>query len=113
VPAPVIRIWRRLRLTPPRYRDVCHYESRVDFPEELHPRTLALVGPTEHPKWAVFECPCGRGHQLSLSLQKSHDPHWRVTENGARINLHPSVDSHQAFRCHFWIRDGRVRWVKD
>lgn len=81
--------------------------------ESLHPRVIVVVGPKERPKWVIFRCPCGRGHQIFLSLQSSHKPHWRLQRVGTDISLHPSIDSHLAYRCHFWLTDGRISWAKD
>ena len=43
-----------------------HVGGRPDLPRPLNPRCLYLVG--EPPKWAIFRCPCGTGHQIDLNL---------------------------------------------
>ncbi|MGI9112850.1 MAG: DUF6527 family protein [Gaiellaceae bacterium] len=60
----------------------------------------------------MFECPCGRGHRLAVSLQQSHRPSWRLGLGKDGPSLFPSIDSVADRRCHFWLRDGRVRWVR-
>jgi Family of unknown function (DUF6527) len=105
--------WRRLRLSHPRVDRLASYETLPDVPERLDRHTLAVCGVGETPKWAAFECPCGRGHRIVVSLQKAHRPHWTFSDSGGKPNLHPSVDSHGDFRCHFVLRDGRVTWARE
>lgn len=106
--------WRRRRLTKPRIDQMEAYSEIHEIPESLGRHTLAVSGPDEAPKWAAFECPCGRGHRIVVSLQSTHRPHWRLSWVDARPSLWPSVDSHGAdFRCHFWLEGGRVTWAKD
>jgi hypothetical protein len=105
--------WRRRRLTDARIRVTRLYDSRADVPDELPRHVVALVGAEGHLKWAIFECPCGRGHQLMLPLQPGSRPHWRFSETPSGPELHPSVDSMTAYRCHFLLLGGRVHWVED
>jgi len=66
------------------------------------------------PHWALFRCPCGCHHVISLSLQKVHKPSWHVYKSPAgRPTVYPSVWQVKGCRSHFWIKDGRVYWVKD
>lgn len=110
--AAVRRLWGRLHVGRPPLGDVSFVESPAAVPERLSSRAFVVVGTRERPKWAIFDCPCGRGHRLMLSLQRSHRPHWRL-ELGARgPSLWPSVDSVTDYRCHFWIRDGHVHWAR-
>ena len=63
------------------------------------------------PMWALFQCPCGCGKVISLSLQKIHTPNWTVRKNpSGRPTLHPSVWQNKGCCSHFWIKDGRVYW---
>jgi hypothetical protein len=106
-------LWRRTRLTRPRIDRVARCEARHEVPTSIARHTLVVVGAVSSPKWAVFECPCGRGHQLMVSLVPSHPRHWSLTCAGERPSLFPSVDfKHAHGRCHFWLTDGRVRFVR-
>lgn len=107
-----IDLWRRLRLTHPRIDTVVYIESPMDVPEDIDRQTLVVVGNREFQKWAMLECPCGRGHRLAVSLQRSHRPSWRLSFDDGGPSLFPSIDSVADRRCHFWLRDGRVRWVR-
>lgn len=104
--------WRRHRWTHPHVKRVVYYERRSDMPEELARDALAVVGTSDQPKWALLECPCGRGHQLVFSLSPQHRPFWRLDEDERGPSLKPSIDSHRPYRCHFWLRDGRVTWAR-
>jgi hypothetical protein len=105
--------WRRRRWTRPRIDHVEHYASVAEIPDDLDRHTVAVVGSAEAPKWAAVTCPCGNGHRLLVSLQRSHRPHWRLLVCDGAVGLEPSIDSIDERRCHFWLRDGRVEWVSD
>ncbi len=105
--------WRRRRLTAPQIDRVARYPRVGDIPEDLDRHTLALVGPNDAPKWAALACPCGYGHRVVVSLQAAHHPHWRLVTGNGRHGLWPSIDSVAERRCHFWLREGRVRWIDD
>ena len=104
--------WRRLRLTRPRIDNVSYIASPTDAPDDIDRHTLIVVGNERFQKWALLECPCGRGHRLTVSLQRSHRPSWRLAIGARGPSLLPSIDSRGAWRCHFWLRDGRVRWAR-
>ena len=108
----LIALWQRLHVGRPSLAEVRYVASPADVPDRLSRRELVVVGTDAFPKWAVFNCPCGRGHRIMLSLQRSHLPHWRLELGGHGPSLWPSVHSVTAYRCHFWLRDGRVRWVR-
>ena len=106
---PLVDVARRLGWKEPRlslrqvnsHKDICF----------LYRTEIVVVGSAEMPKWAVFYCPCGRGHVVQLNLQTVHTPHWRVTTSDAGVSIYPSIDMTVAPYCHYWIRGGHVMWV--
>lgn len=65
-------------------------------------------------KWSLFKCPCGCGDVITLSLQPTHLPHWRLTlTDSGRPTLYPSVWRDKGCLSHFWVQDGRVSWCFD
>lgn len=111
--APLIDWWRRRRWTRPRINRARFYASRDDMPAEVPRHELAVVGTPGHPKWAVLACPCGRGHQLTVNLSRQRGPFWRLNNEKRGPSLAPSIDSESPYRCHFWLRGGRVKWARD
>jgi hypothetical protein len=117
--AAVIRIFRKFlarlreRFRRPFVRRIVHVGELYDVPETLDPATFYVAGSAAAPKWAAFLCPCGTGHQVILSLQRSHSPSWRLTVRAGKPTIWPSVDILDARRCHYWIQAGRVHWVRD
>lgn len=106
--------WRRWHLTEPRIDRVVGCESRHEIPESIPRHTMFVVGAQHNPKWAVFECPCGAGHQIMLSLVAAHARHWRLQATHDGPTLYPSVNyAHSRGRCHFWLAEGRVRFTAD
>lgn len=103
--------WRRRRLSAPRVDQVETYRSQSELPQSLPRRQLALVGTLQSPKWLVLECPCGEGHRLHVNLSAARQPCWRLIAAETGPSVFPSIDFDAIERrCHFWIRDGRVRW---
>lgn len=110
----VIDWWRRRRWTRARYPRVEYRRAREDLPERPSRRAIVIVGTPEHPKWAIFACPCGHGHIIEINLSGARNPTWRVRESEHGPSLFPSVDARTDFRrCHFWLRDGRAQWALD
>jgi Family of unknown function (DUF6527) len=102
-PVPPWRRWRALRLA-----------GEADgVKRPLPKRRIVLAGPKAAPKWAIFDCPCGTGHEIMLNLNPQRRPHWRVRTGLLRcVTVSPSVDStHEDMRCHYFIRRGRVEWT--
>jgi hypothetical protein len=98
-------------LEPAEFNRVVRVGELYHVPDQLDRRTVYVAGSVDHPKWAVFLCPCEHPHRIALSLQPSHPKRWRVVEEQAGPTIHPSIDALDWKRCHFWISKGRVRWV--
>lgn len=102
--------WRRSRFSrSPRLNGVLHVATRSEIPDPLPRRSVVLVG--SPPKWAILKCPCGGDHDIDLNLGNPGAPRWSIQDD-KRVSIRPSVDVQDPDgRCHFWLRDGRVRWV--
>jgi len=102
--------WRRRRRRPRVTLRAVNFLDRSSLPERLDPRCLYTLG--EPPKWAVLRCPCGRGHDIDLNLAHPGRARWHVThDDRGRPSLTPSVDVRgEHRRCHFWLKNGHVRW---
>ena len=95
--------WRRSCWSRPRITKIVRCTTHADLPEQLSPRRLYSVGMS--PTWAVFRCPCGRGHDLTIDIANR----WRLS-GPIRPSLTPSVWEQGGWGCHFWLRFGNVRW---
>ena len=88
-------------------------DSKTPRNDAVELNTFYLVVKNNNPKWAMFSCPCGCGYVITLSLQKTHDPYWRLTTTKkGRPTLHPSVWQKTECYSHFWVRDGVVYWCE-
>lgn len=107
----VVNLTRRLRSQPRALlTKVVVLDDRNELPMTLNPRRLYQLG--DPGKWAVLECPCGRGHVIELNLAHPGRDQWRLTHSDdGRPSLKPSVDFQGSRRCHYWLRDGRVDWT--
>lgn len=82
------------------------------IPHQLPDRVGFLVQGSTGPSWAAFTCPCGTGHQVLLNLNTARRPRWQLSGTRTAPTLHPSIDvTDDGYRCHFWIRRGRLQWV--
>jgi hypothetical protein len=108
---PAVIEWARRRrfVRHPRLTKTVTLNSRGQLPQSLDPRRIYLIG--DPAKWAVFRCPCGRGHEVSLNLAHTGRPRWIVTiDDQHRPTVEPSIDVRDGRRCHFWLKAGQVRW---
>lgn len=103
--------WRRRRCMQPRFTRVQRFASRRDIPGRLPRRVMAVVD--GNPGWIIFECPCGTRHERIELMRTPINglPAWQLSLHSESPTVHPSVDYVDDRRCHYWIRDGRVRWV--
>lgn len=91
---------------------VRYLSSRVHLPYPLPTNEVLVIGTRSKPRWIVFACPCGSGHDIQLNSDPRRWPRWRLTRSlSGRPSIYPSVDAQGATRCHFWVRSGRVHWV--
>lgn len=80
--------------------------------DAISKKDFIIVADQNKQYWALFRCPCGCGHVISLSLQKIHNPNWSVKKTlSGRPTVYPSVWQIKGCHSHFWIRDGRIYWV--
>jgi len=110
-----IRRWlRRTRIFTGRISRVVYYDEFSDLPDVPRPNELAVAGSPDRAKWALLDCPCGRGHTILLTLSTIDTPHWTVSlDPRDQPTLSPSVDRNRdkPDRCHFWLRSGEIHWV--
>ena len=103
--------WKSLPLPWRPWRIVGQVGAGDEVPEQLPHRGVVLVGAPESATWAVFDCPCRTGHQLMVNLDRARHPFWRI-ESRKPLSIRPSIDNiTQERRCHFVIRDGKLRWA--
>jgi Family of unknown function (DUF6527) len=87
-------------------------EHADEVPERIGRRRAVLVGTRTHAKWLVFDCPCEERHRVMLNLDIARAPRWIVSPSEL-LTISPSVDAPSGSgRCHYFIRVGRVQWVK-
>ena len=105
--------WQALSLPWRSWRIVGRVLAGDEVPDQLPSRGVVLVGPQESANWLVFDCPCQGRHRLMVNLDMSRNPFWKI-DCPKPLSIHPSVNNVTPDRsCHFFIRGGRVRWVKN
>jgi Family of unknown function (DUF6527) len=95
-----------------RWRIAVTVEHADEVPERIPRRRAVLVGTPSAVKWLVFDCPCAERHRVMLNLDRGRRPTWAVGPEKI-VTISPSVDALSARgRCHYFIRSGRVQWIK-
>jgi len=104
--------WRRRHRNAARINKIRAYPFASALPAQLGRHVLVIAG--DPAAWAVMECPCGNGHRVQVRIRPHRNAAvWNLRENGRGPSLYPSVDFDSADRrCHFWLDQGRVRWVR-
>ncbi|MBK3405300.1 hypothetical protein H0176_16910 [Methylorubrum populi] len=89
-----------------------HTAAFVDEePDTLAPCTVYVVGEDGHRWFAAFDCPCGCGETIKLSLIPGDRPGWRLRDHwDGTASLAPSVWRKVGCKSHFWLRKGKVEW---
>lgn len=106
--------WFKEQPLPPVVFSTIRNSGKPPAIEEVKKSSLHFVSTQDKPKWVLFQCPCGCRDVITLSLQKTHRPHWSLSksENNRPI-LYPSVWRDTGCLSHFWIHDGRIYWCHD
>jgi hypothetical protein len=90
-------------------REIVVVES--DTPPANLPWRNIVLAREDNEDWAVgFMCPCGCGKRLELLLVKEAKPSWKLTIEGNKPTLHPSVWLKFGCKSHFWIKKGKIFW---
>ena len=104
------RLWRK---RPDKYFDQIQLVKRVsEVPDEIG-RDFYIVRRNGRDIWAVFQCPCERGHRLNINLSSQSRPYWKCKAKRGEITLSPSISLKYECQSHFWISHSRIYWVKD
>jgi Family of unknown function (DUF6527) len=95
------------------WRIVAAVEAADEIPRRLPPKGAVIVGSLQRPKWLAFDCPCKTGHRIMVTLDPTHRPHWVVRET-KKLTIYPSVDYRTPERrCHYYVSNGKIRWVQE
>jgi len=87
------------------------FELQVDIPKQISRKKIYLIGKPEA-KWvAIFQCPCGCGESVYLNLLSDARPCWHFWTVGKKISFHPSIWQKNGCKSHYFIKDGRVKWI--
>jgi hypothetical protein len=95
------------------FPEILYAADRSTIPLAVGRREFFVVGSREHPKWAIFGCPCEDGHLVEVTLVRhGRRPSWRLTTWRGRPTLNPSIHVQGEHSCHYVIRRGTVQWVR-
>jgi len=75
-------------------------------------RDIYIVARGRHKGWAVFNCPCERGHRLVVNLSPNRKPCWNISVRQGLASVWPSLWLKQDCKSHFWVRKSRIYWAR-
>ena len=82
-----------------------------DVPLKFPDKGAVIIGTEKQPKWLMFDCPCGTGHFVKVTLDPANNPHWKVLQ-AKKLSVYPSIEVRTPDRhCHFMITNGNIVWV--
>lgn len=93
-------------------RRVKIFEGEI-LPMKLPWRNLVLLQDAGE-NWSVgMRCPCGCGQNIELALIPEAKLRWKLRiESDKTPTLTPSVWLRDGCRSHFFVRRGRIDWVR-
>lgn len=83
-----------------------------ELPENLKDRVIYIIGRQEQPWLLAFMCPCGCKDSIQLNLLKEAQPCWSFKIRNNKLNVFPSIRRIKSCKSHFFIRNGKIDWVK-
>lgn len=88
--------------------------SVTELPETLVANQLYIVGEAGWQWYVALLCPCGCNKTLYLNLLPEQHPSWKVNvQADGTVSLFPSVWRKIGCQSHFWLKQGKVEWVKE
>ncbi len=84
-----------------------------ELPRNVKDKTIYIVGDVKQPWLLAFNCPCGCQNLIQLNLLKDAAPCWGFKVNKKnKINIYPSVWRTTGCESHFFVRKGKIDWVR-
>ena len=103
--------WQSLTLPWRRWRIVGTVAMADEIPDRLPDKGVILVTAQRGTTWAAFDCPCREGHRILVNLDRNRIPFWSI-ETLKPLTILPSIDDiTPSRRCHFFLRNGRIKWT--
>ena len=99
-----------LKNVPRYFGQVVVVERISEVPNEIG-NSVFLVRRERRDIWAVFMCPCGTNHRLTVNLSRNRRPFWRAKVKRGSFSLFPSIWLHEDCYSHFWVKDHRIFWA--
>ena len=105
-----LRKRKELKAVPKHFGTIFVVERVSQVPDEIN-IDVYIVRRGRRNIWAVFTCPCGTHHRLTVNLSKNRIPFWRAITRRGSFSLSPSISLKEDCYSHFWIENHRIVWV--
>lgn len=87
--------------------------SKTPTNDQVNENEFVVVIHKRRKYWALFRCPCGCGHVITLSLKPDHRPYWAFRRSKNLPTLQPSILQLTPCRSHFFVWDGKIVWCQN
>ncbi len=87
------------------------FQFTNDIPEKVAQNKILIIGEPENYWLVILKCPCGCKNIIHLNLLKEARPCWTFLVNKKKISLKPSIWRKTGCKSHFFIKNGKVKWV--
>lgn len=89
---------------------VQYVEDPIDNPKK---KMLYIIGTMDEPWQIEMACPCGCRDKIVLPVNNETSPRWSLNISSDNLpSLHPSVWRSKGCKAHFFLKNGRIRWVE-
>lgn len=92
------------------YRRPFKYKIVEEFPDKLKKRTVYIERLDGEDYEARFMCPFNCQETIQINLDNDCKPNWWYSvENN--ITIHPSIWMREGCRCHYFLKNGKIKTV--
>jgi hypothetical protein len=83
------------------------------LPSLFAPQTVYVLLEDSEVWQASMLCPCGCGEILEMNLLPDDKPVWEISvDKSHTVSLKPSIWRNVGCRSHFFLRQGKIVWVR-
>lgn len=82
-------------------------------PAVVKDNTVYVIGENSFVWYLMLRCPCGCGEIIKLNTQEDTYPSWQLQSRSKLCSITPSIWRVVGCKSHFWLTNGKIKWVKN
>ena len=88
-----------------------YFTEYSELPNKIEKKEIGIADNFKNNWVLIIQCPCGCGDLIYLNTLKAETPYWEVRHSIKGISIYPSVWRTKKCKSHFWIKNGKLKWV--